>query len=88
MKLPPLQFRTAFFLLLAITIADFLVPDVIPFVDEVVLALVTMILGLWRDRRGRRGRALTDEREIAPTIVWALVPAAAVWMGISGCGLP
>ena len=47
----PMRFRGAFLLLLAITLIDFLVPDVIPFVDEIVLALLTILFGLWRDRR-------------------------------------
>jgi hypothetical protein len=47
----PLRFRGAFLLLLAITVIDFLVPDMIPFVDEIVLALLTLLFGLWRDRR-------------------------------------
>ena len=47
----PMRFRGTFLLLLAITLIDFMVPDVIPFVDEIVLALLTILFGLWRDRR-------------------------------------
>ena len=46
-----LRFPGVFLLLLAITLIDFLVPDFIPFVDEVVLALLTILFGLWKDRR-------------------------------------
>lgn len=49
----PMRFRGIFLLLLAITLIDFLVPDVIPFVDEIVLALLTTLFGLWKDRRAR-----------------------------------
>ena len=45
-----LRFPALFLLLLALTLLDLLVPDVLPFVDEIVLALLTTILGLWRDR--------------------------------------
>jgi hypothetical protein len=34
-----------------VTVADLLIPDVLPFVDEIVLALLTAIFGLWRERR-------------------------------------
>ena len=31
--------------------ADLVVPDILPFVDEIFLALLTAIFGLWKDRR-------------------------------------
>jgi hypothetical protein len=41
--------------LLAITgglfILDVLVPDLIPFVDELLLGLATLVLARWKDRR-------------------------------------
>lgn len=46
-----LRFPGLFALLLVVTIADVLVPDFIPFVDEIVLALLTALLGLWKARR-------------------------------------
>jgi hypothetical protein len=49
-----LRFPTLFVVLLAVTLADLVVPDVVPFVDEIVLALLTAIFGLWRDRRAPR----------------------------------
>jgi hypothetical protein len=42
---------TLFLLLATLTLVDMLVPDVIPFLDEIGLALLTIILGMWRDRR-------------------------------------
>jgi hypothetical protein len=42
----------ALFLLFAgLTVADLLIPDVIPFADEIGLALLTLLFGLWKDRR-------------------------------------
>jgi hypothetical protein len=46
-----LRFPGLFIILALLTLADLLIPDVIPFVDEIGLALVTMMLGLWKDRR-------------------------------------
>jgi Family of unknown function (DUF6116) len=45
-----LRFPVLFLVLLTVTIADLLIPDVIPFVDEIVLGLLTAIFGLWRKR--------------------------------------
>jgi hypothetical protein len=57
-----LRFPALFLLLFALTLLDLLVPDVLPFLDEIVLALLTTILGLWKDRRGRAGAAVDDVR--------------------------
>ena len=46
-----LRFPALFLILLIVTVADLLVPDALPFVDEMVLAILTAIFGLWRDRR-------------------------------------
>jgi hypothetical protein len=50
-----LRFPVLFLILFCVTVADLLVPDVVPFVDEIVLAVLTTILGLWKDRRGKAG---------------------------------
>ena len=50
------------FLLLALVfIVDLLLPDAIPFVDEILLGLATAILGLWR----RKKRELPVESTVA-----------------------
>ena len=46
-----LRFPVLFLLLAAVTAADLVVPDILPFVDEIFLALLTAIFGLWKDRR-------------------------------------
>ncbi len=48
-----LRFPALFAILLTVTLADLVVPDLIPFVDEIVLATLTAIFGLWRERRPR-----------------------------------
>ena len=46
-----LRFPGLFALLALVTLVDLVVPDFIPFVDEIVLALLTLIFGLWKERR-------------------------------------
>ncbi len=46
-----LRFPGLFVLLLVVTLVDFVVPDFIPFVDEIILALLTALFALWKDRR-------------------------------------
>ena len=45
-----LRFPALFFLFAALTVADLIVPDAIPLIDEILLALVTLLLGLLRER--------------------------------------
>ena len=47
-----LRFPGLFALLAAVFFFDLVVPDFIPFVDEIILAILTMIFGLWKERRG------------------------------------
>ena len=46
-----LRFPGLFVLLLVVTLLDLVVPDFIPFADEIVLALLTTLFALWKDRR-------------------------------------
>ena len=48
-----LRFPGLFVLLAVLTLVDMLLPDPLPFVDELGLALLTLLLGLWKDRRRR-----------------------------------
>jgi len=52
-----LRFPALFVILLVVTLADFVIPDAIPFVDEIVLASLTAIFGLWKERRTPPGGA-------------------------------
>jgi hypothetical protein len=40
-----------FAILLVLFLLDLLIPDFIPFVDEVMFGLLTVLFGSWRDRR-------------------------------------
>ena len=46
-----LRFPTLFILMALLFVVDLLVPDFIPFVDEIILGLVTVMLGLMREKR-------------------------------------
>jgi hypothetical protein len=46
-----LRFPALFVLFLALTVIDLIVPDFVPFVDELGLALLTAIFALWKRRR-------------------------------------
>lgn len=46
-----LRFPQLFVLLAVIFLVDLFVPDLLPFVDEAVLGLLTLMTGMWRDRR-------------------------------------
>jgi hypothetical protein len=46
-----LRFPGLFALLAAVTLLDIFIPDFIPFLDEIVLAILTMIFALWKERR-------------------------------------
>ncbi|HEX2499911.1 MAG TPA: DUF6116 family protein [Methylomirabilota bacterium] len=52
-----LRFPTLFALLALLTLLDLVLPDPLPLVDELGLALLTLLLGLWRDRRTPRTTA-------------------------------
>jgi hypothetical protein len=46
-----LRFPTLFMLFALLTLLDFVLPDPLPLADELGLALLTLLLGLWRERR-------------------------------------
>jgi hypothetical protein len=43
-----LKFRQLFLLTAALFLLDLLIPDIIPFVDELLLGLLTLLFGSWR----------------------------------------
>jgi hypothetical protein len=47
-----LRFPTLFKIVAALFVLDLVVPDVIPFYDEILLALGTLLLGSLKSRRG------------------------------------
>ena len=57
-----LRFPHLFWLTFSLFVLDVLVPDFIPFADEILLALLTLLLGSWR-KRGAEPPPV-EEREI------------------------
>jgi hypothetical protein len=53
-----LRYPWVFALLAALFLADLVVPDPIPFVDETMLALLTFLVGSWGSREKSRGDAV------------------------------
>lgn len=45
-----LRFPTLFLLTAVLFVVNLLVPDPLPFVDEILLGLATLMLGAWKDR--------------------------------------
>jgi hypothetical protein len=48
---PRLKYPQLFAVLLVLFLVDLFVPDPIPFVDEVLLGLLTLLVGTWKTRR-------------------------------------
>jgi hypothetical protein len=46
-----LRFPTLVLILGILTLADFVIPDFIPFIDEIGLALLTALFGMWKNRK-------------------------------------
>jgi hypothetical protein len=46
-----LRFPVLFLALGILTLTDLIIPDFIPFLDEIGLALLTLLFGLWKKRR-------------------------------------
>lgn len=46
-----LRFPTLFLIFALLFGVDLVVPDVIPFLDEIGLAVLTLLFGLWKSRR-------------------------------------
>jgi hypothetical protein len=46
-----LRFRQLFLITGTVLVLDLLVPDLVPFVDEVLLGLLTLLFGTWRKGR-------------------------------------
>lgn len=64
-----LRFPQLFVLVGALFLADLVVPDVIPFIDEILLGLATLLLGTWkqsREARNESGRTARSRARSAP----------------------
>ena len=50
-----LRFPQLFALVAGLFVIDLVVPDMVPFADEILLALGTLLLGTWKKRRHPEG---------------------------------
>jgi hypothetical protein len=48
-----LRFPVLFVVVALLFVIDLIVPDFIPLADEVLLGLLTVLLGMWKQRRDR-----------------------------------
>ncbi len=64
-----LRYPYLFVLLLVLFLLDLVIPDAIPFVDEALLALLTVLVGSWGNRRptGTAQEDRDDTTEAPPT---------------------
>ncbi len=46
-----LRFKNLFLLAFGLFVLDLIIPDVIPFADEILLALVTLLLSRWKKEK-------------------------------------
>ena len=46
-----LKFPQLFFLFLMVFVLDLLIPDFIPFIDEILFGLITLMFGMWKKRK-------------------------------------
>lgn len=47
-----LRFPTLFLIVAVLFVVDLLIPDFIPFIDEIMLGLGTVLLASWKGRKG------------------------------------
>ncbi len=60
-----LRFRQLFLLIGSLFLLDLLIPDVIPFMDELLLGLLTLLLSAWKKSK-KQQPAIEHEHEDRP----------------------
>jgi len=59
-----LRFRNLFFMVIGLFFVDLLLPDFIPFIDEIILGLLAIILANWKKERNKDTEGTVIEGEI------------------------
>jgi len=59
-----LRFRNLFFLVISLFLVDLLLPDFMPFIDEIILGLLAIILANWKKERNQDKEGTLIEGEI------------------------
>ncbi|MCU7843730.1 MAG: hypothetical protein KZQ93_07795 [Candidatus Thiodiazotropha sp. (ex Monitilora ramsayi)] len=58
-----LRFRQLFLVTLGLFVFDLLIPDMIPFIDELLLGLLALLLGVWRKKQPDKPQLETETRD-------------------------
>ena len=58
-----LKFPQLFALLFGLLLLDFIIPDPLPYVDEVILGILTVMLGMWRRRSDEHNACLGNRKD-------------------------
>lgn len=59
-----LKFKNLFYLVTGLFLIDLLVPDFIPFIDEIILGLLAILLANWKKERNQDKEGTLIEGEI------------------------
>jgi len=59
-----LRFRNLFFMVISLFFVDLLIPDFIPFIDEIILGLIAIILANWKKERNQNDEGKVIEGEV------------------------
>jgi hypothetical protein len=59
-----LKFKNLFFITIGLFVADLMIPDFIPLIDEVILGLLAIILANWKDERKKEKEGNLIEGEV------------------------
>jgi hypothetical protein len=59
-----LKFKNLFLLILGLFIVDLLIPDMIPFIDEIILGLLAIILANWKKEKNQDKQGTLIEGEV------------------------
>ncbi len=61
-----LKYPQLFFVTLVLFLLDLIVPDLFPFIDEILLGLLTLLLGSWVDDRGQDDVRKHPVKDVTP----------------------
>ena len=62
-----LRFPQAFVILATLFVIDLFVPDLVPFIDEIILALLTLLTAMWQKERPNSAESeKPPEKNITP----------------------
>jgi hypothetical protein len=61
-----LKFPQLFGVLLALFVLNVLIPDAIPFIDEILLGLLAALFGMWREKAPPKEEARPPIKNVTP----------------------